>query len=243
MDNQQFVIVPKKDNGLLLEKYEILVYVCIRRYMNRDTMKAFPSLDTIAKDSGCSKPTVMKTIDRIKEKGYLRTEPFQRGRGTVYIFNNEKSFEPFSYEFLDNKNLSKSEKFQILCTQQYMYKNDGIGKISYSDRELCELTGLDRSTLRKNNRSLIKKGYMAEISLQKRNPETGLMNKETIYHLNELGQAIVFAIQNHENRIQNIEEKMNKRDKDIDLLFKEIDRLKKENEELRGMSHPREFSF
>ena len=69
------------------------------------------------------------------------------------------------------------------------------------------------------------------------------MNKETIYHLNELGQAIVFAIQNHENRIQNIEEKMNKRDKDIDLLFKEIDRLKKENEELRGMSHPREFSF
>lgn len=243
MDVGQYVILPKKDNGLLLEKYEILIYVCIRRYMNKDTMKAFPSLDTIAKDSGCSKPTVMKTIERIKQKGYLRTEPLRRGRGTMYIFNNEKSFEPFSYEFLDNKALSKSEKFQILCTQQYMYKNDGIGKITYSDKELCELTGIDHRTLKRNNQSLIKKGYMTEIYLQKRDSETGLMNKETIYHLNELGQAIVFAIQNHENRIQNIEEKMNKRDKDIDLLFKEIDRLKKENEELRGMSHPREFSF
>lgn len=243
MDVGQYVILPKKDNGLLLEKYEILIYVCIRRYMNKDTMKAFPSLDTIAKDSGCSKPTVMKTIERIKQKGYLRTEPLRRGRGTMYIFNNEKSFEPFSYEFLDNKALSKSEKFQILCTQQYMYKNDGIDKITYSDKELCELTGIDHRTLKRNNQSLIKKGYMTEIYLQKRNPETGLMNKETIYHLNELGQAIVFAIQNHENRIQNIEEKMNKRDKDIDLLFKEIDRLKKENEELRGISRPREFSF
>lgn len=243
MDVGQYVILPKKDNGLLLEKYEILIYVCIRRYMNKDTMKAFPSLDTIAKDSGCSKPTVMKTIERIKQKGYLRTEPLRRGRGTMYIFNNEKSFEPFSYEFLDNKALSKSEKFQILCTQQYMYKNDGIGKITYSDKELCELTRIDHRTLKRNNQSLIKKGYMTEIYLQKRDSETGLMNKETIYHLNELGQAIVFAIQNHENRIQNIEEKMNKRDKDIDLLFKEIDRLKKENEELRGMSHPREFSF
>lgn len=250
MDNQQFVIVPKKDNGLLLEKYEILVYVCIRRYMNKDTMKAFPSLDTIAKDSGCSKPTVMKTIDRIKEKGYLHTEPFQRGRGTVYIFNNEKSFEPFSYEFLDNKNLSKSEKFQILCTQQYMYKNDGIGKVSYSDRELCELTGLDRSTLRKNNRSLIKKGYMAEISLQKRNPETGLMNKETIYHLNELGQAIVFKLQDHESRIQENEnsindmmKKLESQGKDIQILMNQIKILQEENEKLKHGDMPTSFSF
>lgn len=59
------------------------------------------------------------------------------------MFNNEKSFEPFSYEFLDKKDLTKSEKLQILCTQQYMYKNDGLGKLTFSDRQLCELTGLN----------------------------------------------------------------------------------------------------
>lgn len=37
---EQFVILPKKENGILLKKYEILIYVCIRRYMNKDTMKA-----------------------------------------------------------------------------------------------------------------------------------------------------------------------------------------------------------
>lgn len=35
-----YVILPKKENGVLLRKYEILVYVCIRRYMNKETMKA-----------------------------------------------------------------------------------------------------------------------------------------------------------------------------------------------------------
>lgn len=68
---EQYVILPKKENGELLQKYEILIYVCIRRYMNKDTMEAFPSLDRIAKDSGCSKPTVIKTLKEIKRKGYI----------------------------------------------------------------------------------------------------------------------------------------------------------------------------
>ena len=38
----QYVILPKKETGELLKKYEILIYVCIRRYMNKDTMEAFP---------------------------------------------------------------------------------------------------------------------------------------------------------------------------------------------------------
>lgn len=142
MENR-YIILPKKENGELLKKYEILIYVCIRRYMNKDTMEAFPSLDRIAKDSGCSKPTIMKIIKQIEQKGYITISHVGKLNSNVYKFNNEKSFEPFSYEFLDNKNLTKSEKLQILCTQQYMYKTEGLGKISYSDSELCELTGLN----------------------------------------------------------------------------------------------------
>ena len=96
--------------------------------MNGKTLEAFPSLDTIKKDSGCSLPTIRKTIKNIVKKEYISLS--NRGRQIVYKFNNSKSFEPFSYEFLDNKNLTKAEKLQILCTQQFMYKNNGIGKIS-----------------------------------------------------------------------------------------------------------------
>lgn len=237
---EQYVILPKKEHGELLQKYEILIYVCIRRYMNAKTMKAFPSLDTIAKDSGCSKPTILKTIKEIVRKGYIEIE-HKTGIGNTYKFNNEKSFEPFSYEFLDNPKLNKSEKLQILCTQQYMYKNDGIGKLTYTNSELAELTGLDRHTISKNNNSLISKNFMTQVSIRSKDSETGLMNKETIYHLNELGQAIVFAITNHEERIQqntsdieDLKRQMQQNTKDTQMLLAEIRRLQKENDELKG---------
>lgn len=220
--NEQYVILPKKENGKLLQKYEILIYVCIRRYMNGKTLEAFPSLDTIKKDSGCSLPTIRKTIKNIVKKEYISLS--NRGRQIVYKFNNSKSFEPFSYEFLDNKNLTKAEKLQILCTQQFMYKNNGIGKISWTDTRLAEETGLDRGTIAKNTKSLIAKGYCSQISLQSKDNETGLINKETIYHLNELGQAIVFKLNEHDLKLQ-------KHEKQIEYLSTKIDELVQSNKD------------
>ena len=258
--NEQYVILPKKENGELLQKYEILIYVCIRKYMNAETMKAFPSLETIAKDSGVSKPTILKILKNIVNKGYVKIE-YQKGIGNVYTFNNEKSFEPFSYEFLNNEKLSKSEKLQILCTQQYMFKCDGLGKISYSDRELSQLTGLDRSVISKNNHSLMEKNLMPQIAIRTKEDETGIMGKETIYHLNDLGQAIVFAIANHEERLQQQEEntqanteaikQLEKKfeeytknsEKDKQLLLREIKRLKDENDQLKSKDIPKTFEF
>ena len=197
LNSNQFVILPKKENGELLQKYEILVYVAIRRFMNKTTMKAYPSLDRISKDTGISKATVLKTIKDIVKKGYMTTE-----------FNNEKSFEPFSYEFLDNPNLTKAEKLHILCTQQYMFKEDGVGKITYSDAELSEKTGLNRHTISKTNQSLIEKGFAEQIVLRSKNPETGLIDKETIFNLNELGQAIVFKLKEHDDKLTQHDEEI-----------------------------------
>lgn len=175
----------------------------------------------------------MKTIKTIEEKGYFSIDHVGPFKQTVYTFNNEKSFEPFSYEFLDRKDLSKSEKLQILCTQQYMYKSDGIGKVSYSDRELSKLTGLSREVISMNNNLLINKGYMTQISLNAKD-ENGLMNKETIYHLNELGQAIVFAIQNHEERIEENTKQIQNTQKDVQLLLNEIKTLRNRVDELEN---------
>lgn len=235
--SSQFVVMPKKD--VLLQKYEILIYVCIRRYMNQTTMEAFPALDTIVRDSGCSKPTVIKTIEVIEQKGYFKRIPKSkskskvRGKGCVYVFNNDKHFEPFSYDFLDNATLSKSEKLQILCTQQYMYLDEAnqSGKISYSDRELSEKTGLDYRTIKKNNNSLIDKGYANQVTLQTKDPVTGIVNKETIYHLDKFGQSIVFALRNHEQRICNTEDAVQELQKEVAEL-KEIVKSKTKDYEL-----------
>lgn len=248
--NSQYVILPKKDT--LLQKYEILIYVCIRRHMNAVSMEAWPSIDTIVKDSGCSKPTVIKTIDTIEEKGYFKripksqskTKPKPKGRGCVYVFNNAKHFEPFSYDFLDNTSLTKSEKLQILCTQQYMIIDETahLGKVSYSDRELSELSGLDYRTIKKNHETLIDKGFANQITLQTKDPITGLINKETIYHLDKIGQAIIFALRNHEERLcyvedhqaivderlSRLEQLLEDKDKTIELLTRELNKKTKE---------------
>lgn len=223
----QFVILPKKEVGDQLQKYEILIYVAIRRYMNKNTMKAYPSLDRIQKDTGVSKATIIKIIKNIINKGYMQQES-KKGVGAIYTFNNEKSFEPFSYEFLDNENLTKAEKLQILCTQQYMFKENGVGKISYSDNELAEKTGLNRNTIAKTNQSLMQKGFATQVSLATRDPKTGLINKETMYHLDEIGQAIVFKLKEHDDRIVKNEEDIKSLKKDNELLRRELNEIKRE---------------
>ena len=58
--NKQHVQLP--NNSLDLEPKDKLVYLCIRRYMNKNTKKAFPSLQTISNVSGASIPTIRKII-------------------------------------------------------------------------------------------------------------------------------------------------------------------------------------
>ena len=231
-NSNQFVILPKKENGELLQKYEILVYVAIRYNMNAKTMTAHPSLQTIADRTGCSIPSIRKIIKDIVAKKYMTVE-IKKGIGTIYTFSNEKSFEPFSYEFLDNPKLTKAEKLHILCTQQYMFKENGIGKVTYSDAELSEKTGLNRHTISKTNQSLIEKGFAEQIILRSKNPETGLMDKETIFHLNELGQAIVFKLKEHEDRID-------KHDEEIEELKRTVAELK---QQLRSQSNIQQYHF
>ena len=190
-------------------------------------MKAYPSLDRIQKDTGVSKGTIIKIIKNIINKGYMQQES-KKGVGAIYTFNNEKSFEPFSYEFLDNENLTKAEKLQILCTQQYMFKENGVGKISYSDNELAEKTGLNRNTIAKTNQSLMQKGFATQVSLATRDPKTGLINKETMYHLDEIGQAIVFKLKEHDDRIVKNEEDIESLKKDNELLRRELNEIKRE---------------
>jgi hypothetical protein len=78
----------KEESLDLIDPY---VYACIKRYMNNITKEAFPSLDTILEDTGLTKPTVLKSIKRLSNANYLRTEK-KKGLSTRYIFNDYKKF-------------------------------------------------------------------------------------------------------------------------------------------------------
>ena len=99
---QQFVILPKKEKEEdQLKKYEILIYVCIRRHMNSKTLEAFPSIETIAKESSCSKKTVLETIEKIQQKGYFTIKKI--GKCNHYFFNNSFCSYKFKIDFCFSK--------------------------------------------------------------------------------------------------------------------------------------------
>lgn len=219
-----------------LDPKDLLVYVCIKKYMNRETKECYPSLDTIVEISGVSKPTVRKSIERLKEKGYLEVR--RVGRGNVYKFNSYKNFEPFSYAFLDKKDLTPNEKAYIIATQQYMFKDiEGEGKLTYSDAELGERINLSYNSIVKYNKSLKEKGYLDIIRTSKRDIGTGVLVQEKMFHLTKLEQAIVFALQNHEERIEDTEKKVRILEKQMQILLRENRDLKEKKieEEVGGI--------
>lgn len=220
--DKQHVQLPN-DMTKILTPQDLLVYVSIKRFMNNETKEAFPSLQTIAGLCGASIPTIRKCIKNLEEGGYI--EIIKQGRSQIYKFIRYDQFEPFSYEFLDKKDLTFTEKAYQLAAQQYQFKENGIGKISISNKELSEKINMSESTISRCNKSLESKGYLDIIKAKKQG--SGITINEKFFHLDELGQAIVFTLQNHENRI-------NKNTEDIESLKKDIKIILRENQELKA---------
>lgn len=117
----------------------------------------------------------------------------------------------------------------------------GLGTISMSDSQLAACTGLERHTIAKNNKSLVAKGFASQVTLQTKDSETGLINKQTIYRLDEIGQAIVFALRNHEERINDNTDRIEQLEKTVALLTREL-RLK-EQEEIKQKKEDGVYKF
>lgn len=198
--NKQHVQLP---NNLIninpITPKDLVVYLAIRRFLNGKTGQCFPSLAMISKKAGAAINTVRKSIDTLEKTGYLIVT--KSGRQHFYHFPKDKTFEPFSFDFLDKEDLTFSEKAYLIASQQFMFKENGKGKISYSNKELSEKINMSEKTISRINQSLVKKEYLTIEQTHKINPNTGLRIKEKLYHLNQLQQAIVFTLINHEKQI------------------------------------------
>lgn len=227
-ESKQHVQLPNNmtENEKLSTK-DLLIYVCIKRHMNNETKEAFPSLETIMEHASSSKPTVRKCIETLKELGYISVR--KDGRKNIYKFNPHKNFEPFSYEFLDKKDLTSNEKAYIIGSQQYMFKYGGKGNVTFTDRKFADILNISPHSVAKYNKSLAEKNYLSIIETSKRDSETGLMINEKMFHLNELGQAIVFTLQKHNEDITELKEDSTSMKKQVEAMQKQIDILLNSN--------------
>lgn len=234
-ESKQHVQLPNDMTKLnILTPQDLLVYLTLKRYMDNETKIAYPSLLTIAEDCGATINTIRKYLINLEKAGYISIK--KKGRSNVYEFLKWDKFEPFSYKFLDKPDLSFNEKAYLVASQQYMFKEEGEGKISMSDKDLSNNLNISESFISKCDKSLEKKNYL---QIVKAKDKLGVNIKEKFYHLNELEQAIVFKLQDHEDRITDNTSKIEKLEKaletlqrDNQLLLKELRENKKEVNQL-----------
>lgn len=192
---------------------EQLVYAVLHSYDNPEH-KVFPSLDKLAERSQLSIPTVRASLKILEDAGYIKIE--KKGRKNYYTFSKYLNFEPFSDEFLDNKDITPTTKAYLVAAQQFMYKDvEGVGKLSYSNRVMSEHINMPESSIRKGNKELEKKNYLTVI-------KNASLGDTKIFNLNDLGQAIIWALQNHEERITQNTEKVADLEKRMEVLEKQL---------------------
>ena len=220
-------------NGLIkidsIVPKDLLIYLAIKRFEDWNTHTAYPSLKEVSKLCGCTEKTVAESIKRLVASDYLKVEKYKRGK--KYTFKKYKNFEAFSLEFLDREDLSFTEKQYLAAQQQFLIKEDHLGKTTYSSYEMSSKINMSPSTIQRCDRSLMAKEYLTIVSTNIRDSETGLLKKEKIFNLEKFGQAVVFVLQNHEMSIQELKEENQSLKKNQDIMLRELNLLKQERGE------------
>jgi predicted transcriptional regulator len=209
-----------------------LVYVVIKKFMNKDTKEAFPCLETIRQLTGIYIGGIRQCIENLERTGFIQVR--KEGRQNIYKFLKWDEFEPFSFDFLERPDLNTNEKSFLVAAQRYMFKDNNVGKITLTNKELSNRIHMSESMVSRVTKSLTDKGFLTTTHLKIRDKQSGTLLTEKIFHLEELGQAIVFILKNHEDRItENSEEieilkqKDKEKDRLIDSLFQKISELEK----------------
>jgi len=239
--NKQHVQLPNNminHNGL--EPKDLLIYAVIKKYMNNETKECFPSLATISEKSGYSINTIRKSISLLEKNNYIKIR--KEGRKQIYKFNSYKKFEPFSYTFLEY-DLETNEKAYILAFQQHLIKDiKGLGKTTYSNDVIAEKLNISPKTVARLDSSLVKKGYLNIVKTKTRDPVTGVFINEKFFHLDELGQAVIWNLQKHEekiekhdNEIEELKKITETTSKDVKILLRENQQKNQENEKLKAL--------
>lgn len=227
METKQHTQLPNEMATHNLKPVDQLIYVIIKSHDGKEG--CFPSLALISEESKVSIPTIKKSINRLKDAGYIKVERI--GKRNYYTFNEYKKFEPFSKEFIKNTDLTPTTKAYLIAAQQYMYKDiENYGKISYSNCKLAEKLNMSESSVRKCNQELVRKNFLEVVKNTSRDLETGCCTETKVFALAKLGQAIVWKLKEHELQIEQNTEDIKQLKKTIEEQQKLIERLYKERE-------------
>lgn len=202
---------------------DVLVYGFLRKNMDGQTMTAFISLKSIAESTEMSVGGVTSAIKRLEEAGDVIKMKAEKGRNhNVYKFNpHSEKFEMYDLKFLENKELNNLQKSYYMIIQPYLYVDPetGIGKTSYSDLELSEITGISKTVMQERRKELESKGFI------NRRTSVGLDGNSCEileFNLPKFGQYVMCKIEEHSTIIANQQIEINKLKSEMAIMKKLI---------------------
>ena len=120
-----------------------------------------------------------------------------------------------------------------------MNTSDGErGSITLRDMDIANLTHMSRQSIYNYNRELQDKGYLVigNSNLPDNIENSGCKSKVKVYDPKAYGQAILFTLRDHENRITDVEDnmrilvaKVENLERQQQIKDQQIDNLRKEN--------------
>lgn len=207
----QHVQVPRPSNWNLTSK-DWYIYAHIRRHMDKDTMQAFPSMETIKKESGCALNTIRKSLASLVKEGAI-TITRTPNKSNIYTFTTlEKDFERYTFEFLD-KDWSPELKGHVMGVLANSYKDPdtGFAYTMKTQEELAESMHTSVRTIRRRNQEMRNEGILTELSSYKRDNVTGLQKTVNAIDLAKVCQAVLY-----------VNKKVDKNTEDIEHLKKQL---------------------
>ena len=224
----QFVIVPKKENGILLKKYEILIYACIRRYMNKDTRTAFPSIATISEHCQCSENLVRQAIERLSECGYLQVTA-RKNQTNLYTFPELlEKFEMFTPEFLDDPNVDTNLKAYIIGLQALSFinsENKTQSVCGYSNYEIADKLNISERKVKTYNAELKGKEILTEVSSTAID-EAGFNKSLKIIDLDKIHLAVLYVA----GKVVEMEERQDEFDERLQKIEEALLRISRQSQ-------------
>ena len=190
------VLIP---NNFSLSPKHLFLYCILEAFSKNNIAKV--TINTLISYVNLSIPTIRKMLQELQSANYINIQN-EGSHKFYYVIPCEKQ-SIVDIIRISQLDLTLMTKAYLIAAQQFMYKDiEGVGKISFSNNNLSEQINMPESSIRKCNTELVRKNYLTIVKNKSRDIETGCKTDTKIFNLNELGQAIIWVLQNHEERIE-----------------------------------------
>lgn len=178
---------------------DLLVYAVLKMSMNKDSKKSYKTIRKIAEETGMSIGGVQSALKRLEESEDIFKA--KEGNRNAYRFNERsEKFEMYDFTFLNNSDLNNLQKSFYIAVQKHLYidKETGIGKTTYSNKQLSEKTGMSEKVIAERKRELEELGF---ISRRVTSDKHGNSCEALEFNLPKFGQYVLCTLEKHEEDI------------------------------------------